>query len=73
MWKISDYRYSNVLIEVARLVLNMYAGVVGLSDKVDYRLFKDLENEVKQQIELQKGLLELSGQIDMITRVASLK
>ncbi len=48
VWKISDYRYSNVLIEVARIVLNMYAGVVGLSDKVDYRLFKDLETEVRQ-------------------------
>jgi U3 small nucleolar RNA-associated protein 15 len=71
-WKISDYRFSNVLVDVARIVLNMYAGIIGLSDKVDYRLFKDLEKEVRQQVELQKGLLELSGQIDMITRVASL-
>jgi hypothetical protein len=70
---VSDYRYSNVLVDVARIVLNMYSGVIGLSDKVDYRLFKDLDREVKQQVELQKGLLELSGQIDMITRVASLK
>jgi U3 small nucleolar RNA-associated protein 15 len=73
VWKISDYRYSNVLVEVARIVLNMYAGVIGLSDKVDYRLFKDLEKEVRSQIELQKGLLELSGHIDMIARIATLK
>ena len=73
IWKISDYRYSNVLVEVARLVLNIYVAVIGLSDKVDYRLFKDLEKEVRSQIELQKGLLELSGHIDMIARIATLK
>lgn len=48
VWKVGDYRYSNVLVEVARILLNMYSGVVGLSDKVDYRLFKDLEREVRQ-------------------------
>ena len=39
VWKISDHRFSNVLVEVARITLDIYAGVVGLSDKVDYRLF----------------------------------
>lgn len=72
-WKVSDYRYSNVLVDIARIVLNMYAGVVGMSSKVDNQIFQSLEREVSQQVELQKGLLELSGQIDMITRVASLK
>jgi U3 small nucleolar RNA-associated protein 15 len=48
IWKVGDYRYSNILVEVARIILNIYAGVIGLSDKVDYRLFKDLEREVRQ-------------------------
>lgn len=51
-WKVSDYRYSNVLVEVARIVLNMYAGVFGMNDRVDGRLFSDLAKEVRQQIEL---------------------
>ena len=73
VWKLSDHRYSQVLLEVARITLDMYAGVVGLSDKVDNKLFNQLNLLVNDQLELQKGLLELSGQIDLVTRLASLK
>ena len=34
-WKIADHRYSIVLLEVARIVLDMYAGILGMSSKVD--------------------------------------
>jgi len=30
-WKIQDVRYQNVLVEVARILLDMYSGVIGLS------------------------------------------
>ena len=73
IWKLPDHRYSQVLLEVARISLNMYAGVVGLSDRFDNKLFNQLNILVNEQIELQKGLLELSGQIDMVTRLASLR
>ena len=72
IWKLPDHRYSSVLLEVARITLDVYAGVVGLSEKVDKKLFVDLKSIVDDQNELTKGLLELSGQIDMITRVATL-
>lgn len=39
IWKVSDHRYANVLLEVARITLDMYAGVVGLSDRFDNKLF----------------------------------
>lgn len=46
---------------MARITLDMYAGVVGLSDKVDNKLFNQMNLLVNDQLELQKGLLELSG------------
>jgi hypothetical protein len=42
-WKISDHRYSNVLVEVARILLDMYLGVFGLSVAVDKALFGELK------------------------------
>lgn len=73
IWKLPDYRYAQVLLEVSRITLDMYAGVVGLSDRFDNKLFNQLNLMVNDQIELQKGLLELSGQIELVTRLASLR
>jgi hypothetical protein len=44
----ADYRYSDVLLEVARILLDMYLGVLGLSPKVDKALFKDLKGAVEK-------------------------
>jgi len=73
IWKLPDHRYAQVLLEVTRITLNMYAGVVGLSDRFDNKLFNQLNLMVNDQVELQKGLLELSGQIELVTRLASLR
>ena len=62
-----------MLTEVARITIDMYASVIGLSQSVDAKLLQELAKTLDDQIELQRGLLELSGQIDMITRIASLK
>jgi len=62
-----------VLLEVARIALDMYAGVIGLSDRFDNKLFNQLNIMVNEQIQLQKGLLELSGQIELVMRLASLR
>jgi len=42
-WKIADHRYSDVLVEVARILIDMYLGVMGMSSQVDKALFKDLK------------------------------
>ena len=73
IWKLPDHRYTQVLLEVARLSLDMYSGVIGLSDKFDNKLFNQMNLMVNDQVTLQKGLLELSGQIELVTRLASLK
>eukprot|EP00354_Favella_ehrenbergii_P000401 CAMPEP_0170471526 /NCGR_PEP_ID=MMETSP0123-20130129/13720_1 /TAXON_ID=182087 /ORGANISM="Favella ehrenbergii, Strain Fehren 1" /LENGTH=157 /DNA_ID=CAMNT_0010739211 /DNA_START=1025 /DNA_END=1498 /DNA_ORIENTATION=- len=61
VWKLPDHRYATVLLEVARITLDMYAGVVGLSDRFDNKLFNQMNLIVADQVKLQKGLLELSG------------
>ena len=35
VWKLPDHRYSQTLLEVARITLDIYTGVFGMSDKVD--------------------------------------
>ena len=52
IWKLPDHRYAQVLLEVTRITLNMYAGVVGLSDRFDNKLFNQLNLMVNDQIEL---------------------
>lgn len=34
IWKVADHRYSNVLIEVTRITIDMYTGVLGLSNEI---------------------------------------
>lgn len=46
----------------------MYTGVFGLSSEVDGK-FKEMQQVLGDQVELSKGLLEMSGQIDMLVRL----
>lgn len=34
VWKLADHRFSNVLLEVARITVEMYTGVFGLSPQI---------------------------------------
>ena len=52
IWKLPDHRFSSVLLEVSRLLLDMYSAVVGLSDRVDNKLFNQLNHLVNDQLEL---------------------
>lgn len=38
VWKVADHRYAGVLIEVTRITIDMYAGVFGLSGKIQAQL-----------------------------------
>jgi hypothetical protein len=44
-WKISDYRYQTVLLQVLRFVIDMYQGILGTghSQAIDSLLTSDLE------------------------------
>jgi len=52
IWKLPDHRYTQVLLEVARLSLDMYSGVIGLSDKFDNKLFNQMNLMVNDQVTL---------------------
>ena len=52
IWKLPDHRYTQVLLEVARLTLDMYAGVIGLSDRFDNKLFNQMNLMVNDQVTL---------------------
>ena len=41
IWKVADHRYGSVLVEVARITIDMYVGVFGLLSEVDTK-FKQL-------------------------------
>ena len=38
IWKLPDHRYNQVLVEVARITIDMYSSVIGLSANVDSKL-----------------------------------
>ena len=52
IWKLPDHRFTQVLLEVARITLDMYAGVIGLSDRFDNKLFNQLNLLVNDQLTL---------------------
>lgn len=62
--KAFDQRYQAILLEVLRVVIDMYSAVIGgFSSKVDNLMFKKLAKTVEDQIGLSGDLQMLKGQI----------
>ena len=70
-WKISDYRYQNILVQVLRFLVDMYQGVLGSGNEpqVDSIFADDLRNILSNEIEVSENLIELKGQIEMLLMV----
>ena len=64
-WKINDYRYQEVLLQVLRFVIDMYSGVMGNSPQVDELLTMGLLRQVSDEVQIDQELLQLKGQIDL--------
>ena len=62
-WKISDYRYQNVLIQVLRFVIDMYQGVLGTGHcpELDQLLTNALNSQLQQEIDQSENLIMLQG------------
>lgn len=58
-------RYSCTLIGVAHMVIDIYGDVAGQSETID-ELFVKLKNQIREEIEAQKSLLRLIGQLDAV-------
>lgn len=62
-----------MLVEVARIVVDMYSGVLGgISKSVDKALFKDLGQTVDNQISLLCNLNELKGQLEIMGKMTAI-
>lgn len=68
VWKVGDYRYAGVLIEVTRITIDMYSAVFSLSQPIQ-TLLNQLLTSVRSQVDINEGLLELDGEIEMLKLV----
>lgn len=72
-WKIEDYRYQGLYLEILRVILDMYSGVVGLSTKLDQMLFTQLSSTLERDIAVSSQLKEIQGQLDMMIRLVEIR
>ena len=68
IWKVGDYRYAAVLLEVTRITIDMYSAVFSQSQTVQSML-SQLLTAVRSQVDINEGLLELDGEIEMLKLV----
>ena len=68
IWKVGDYRYAGVLLEVTRITIDMYSAVFSQSQTVQSML-SQLLTAVRSQVDINEGLLELDGEIEMLKLV----
>lgn len=62
--KISDHKYQEVIIEVTRMVIDMYLGIFGgCSQTIDELVMKDLKQKVNEEILSIETLGEIKGQV----------
>lgn len=65
IWKISDYRFSDLLVEVAKIVIDMYSCVIGHSPTV-LQKFTELYEKVDSEVDEQKQMLEVKSKLDTL-------
>jgi hypothetical protein len=70
-WKIQDYRYQHILVQVLRFLVDMYQGVLGsgINPELDAMFADDLRGLLQNEIEVNENLMELKGQIEMLLMV----
>uniref|UniRef100_A0A7S3IDX3 U3 small nucleolar RNA-associated protein 15 C-terminal domain-containing protein n=1 Tax=Strombidium inclinatum TaxID=197538 RepID=A0A7S3IDX3_9SPIT len=70
-WKITDYRYQHVLVQILRFTLDLYSSVLGtgLAPEVDQMVTGDMLKLVEQEGQLGGHLGELKGQIDLVMKM----
>ncbi|RUP43652.1 WD40-repeat-containing domain protein [Jimgerdemannia flammicorona] len=62
---VNNPKYTNLLIDVANVVIDMYSPVLGQSQFID-ELFHRLCDKVKQEINFQKELVKVVGALEMV-------
>lgn len=65
LWKISDYRFSDLLVEVAKITIDMYSCIIGHSQRV-FAKFRELYEKIEKEISEQKQMLEVKSKLDTL-------
>lgn len=65
IWKLSDYRYADLLIEVTKIVIDLYSCVIGHS-KAILDKFKELQTKVSSEIEEQREIISVKSKLDTL-------
>lgn len=65
VWKISDYRFSDLLIEVAKIVIDMYSCIIGHSVAVLDK-FKELQAKIADEIAEQREIIAVKSKLDTL-------
>ena len=62
-WKVCDYRYQNVLLQVLRFLIDMYQGVIGSGQNpyIDAIFTDELRLILQNEIEVDSNLVQLKG------------
>lgn len=68
-WKLSDIRYQPLLIEISRVLLDMYSGPLVLHTETPF--LRELSTLVEQEVRISAELKQIGGQMDMMLRMAS--
>jgi len=67
--RLSNPKYSKMMLEVLSLIVDMYSCVIGLNKEVD-KEFKELKDVLEREYELEVGLISLKGMIEAVKSAA---
>lgn len=70
LWKIRDPKTMNTLLYVFNIVMDYYILTYGKSERID-KLFGQISEALKEEIYLEKSLLNISSKIDSINNINS--
>jgi U3 small nucleolar RNA-associated protein 15 len=65
IWKISDYRFADLLIEVAKITIDMYSCIIGHSTVI-LDTFKLLQSKISSEIDEQREIISVKSKLDTL-------
>ena len=68
-WKLGDLRYQPLLVEITRVLLDMYSGPLVLHTESPF--LKEIGQLVESEAKINSELKQIGGQMDMMLRMAS--
>jgi hypothetical protein len=70
LWKIRDPKSMNTLLYLFNLLIDFYMIMYGKNEKIS-KLFEDILNNIREEIEFEKSLLSFNAKIDSINQISN--